>query len=226
MSEEPSPRDKEHSELMRASEQRRLQQQSRLPSGTRGTHRLSTFVESPGNADAYRAARYYAGLDKDLTPFDSECIEARNLSHHFITFYGNPGTGKTHLALAIAWEKLLNNTSVLYWQAEEFLDALRHSFNVSYGDATQTILKHVKQVRIMVLDDLGAHQSTGWALAKLDAIIDYRYINQRLTVFTTNVSPMELPARIASRLAEGQVCGLKGDDYRRIKAKRPEIQGG
>lgn len=53
----------------------------------------------------------------------------------------------------------------------------------------------------------------------LDEIIDYRYIREEKTVFSTNLAPAKLQDRIASRLQEGIVVVLECGDYRLTKAK-------
>ncbi|MBA7583687.1 Chromosomal replication initiator protein DnaA [subsurface metagenome] len=141
--------------------------------------------------------------------------------HHFLTFVGETGRGKTHLALGIGWH-WVENGLVKYWQVESLLDDLRHGFRADTDEKAQQfdeLLKRIKEVPLLILDDLGVEQSTPWARAKLDEIIDYRYIRGEKTVFTTNLAPEKLQDRIASRLQEGIVVVLECEDYRPIKAR-------
>jgi len=85
-------------------------------------------------------------------------------------------------------------------------------------------MKWIKTVPLLILDDLGVEQSTPWARAKLDEIIDYRYIRGEKTVFSTNLAPSKLQDRIASRLQEGIVVVLECGDYRLVKAKRRHVK--
>ena len=57
----------------------------------------------------------------------------------------------------------------------------------------------------------------------MDQIINYRYANDLDTVFTSNVNPDKLPARIASRLSEGVEVLMNATDYRLLIAERRSI---
>jgi DNA replication protein DnaC len=199
---------------------------SRLPEDTRNTHRFNTFQITPDNREAFEEATYFCFLNPDLTPKFTEdhkhTIEYNGADS--ILFAGPAGRGKTHLALSIAWHTLLESGEyVLYWQVEDLLDTLRLSYSKSDGEWAK-ILEKCKKVTLLVLDDLGTQKDTEWARAKLDLIIDYRYIHEYPIVVTTNAKPEQLGERISSRLSEGIICILAGDDYRILKARRREYE--
>ena len=137
----------------------------------------------------------------------------------FLTLSGIPGTGKTHLALAIAWTWLETGKGLVsYYQVETLLDALRRGYDKEKrkpNEDTDTILNYISSCSLAVLDDLGAESTTEWAWKKLDEIVDARYINKLATVITTNGSPGQLSPRIADRLFEGEIIILDSDSYRR-----------
>ena len=177
---------------------------SGIPQPTRETTRFHTWGDIPTLRQALAIAKAYA---EGKAP------------HHFLTFAGPPGTGKTHLALAIAWDaiaKLAGTT--LYYRVESLLDLLRAGYDrdtkTPTPDTYQT-LERVMTCDLLVLDDLGAERDTEWATAKLDQVVDERYINDRRLVVTTNVLPKELASRLADRLMEGTVCVLDAGSYRR-----------
>lgn len=181
---------------------------SNIPPLTHKTHRLQTFLPLKGAEEAHRAALAFV---------------ADKAKHHFLTLVGEPGRGKTHLVLGIGWHWLENNLGLVkYYQVESLLDELRQGFNVDSAErlfSFDELMKWVKTVPLLILDDLGVEQSTPWARAKLDEIIDYRYIRGEKTVFSTNLAPAKLQDRIASRLQEGIVVVLECGDYRSVKAK-------
>lgn len=185
---------------------------SGVPINTWQTHRLYNFIARAGTERAYQAA-----LD----------FVAGKARHHFLTFVGEPGNGKTHLAIGIVWHWLENKVGLVkYYQVETLLDDLRRGYNQSDPERQFTfdqLLKWLKTVDLLVIDDLGVEKPTLWAQAKLDAIIDARYLNEAKTVFATNLGTSALASRgeqrISSRLMEGVVEVLKCDDYRKIKAK-------
>jgi len=177
---------------------------SNLPLITRETHRFCRWEPSSENKEAFQVAQKFL----------------KRGQHHFLTLFGEPGLGKTHLALAVAWEWLEDfQGTVLYYQVEGLLDALRQSYsNKENPEETELILNYAKRCSLLILDDFGAQKSTEWAEAKLDEIIDHRYINQLPTIVTSNRSIESLPRRIADRLAEGILVLLEGQSYRIKKA--------
>ncbi len=178
---------------------------SNLPLATRATHRFSRWERNAETEAAYAEARAF--LEQP--------------THHFLSFLGDVGRGKTHLALAIAWDWLEDTmTTVLYYQTESLLDELRKRYS-SWGRGAEVdpyeLIGYAKNCGLFVLDDLGAHKPTAWAEAKLDEIIDHRYINRLPTVITSNLALDMLPERIADRMAEGIIAVLEGTSHRRQK---------
>jgi len=164
-----------------------LRGESRLPEAIFSTHRLQDFEVVNGNEKAYAAVLDYLGLDSNLSILDDSTRDSL-FNHHFLTLCGETGRGKTHLAIGMAIHEILERQlPAQYWQVEEFLDALRFSFSTKSGERCQKILNQARLIKLLVLDDLGAQQTTEWAMAKLDAVIDYRYIHNMRTIFTTNI---------------------------------------
>lgn len=138
-----------------------------------------------------------------------------------LTLHGPCGTGKTHLAVAIALYWIGNELPSLFWNVPDLLTALRRGFQ---DDSYFELLERVRQIDVLVLDDLGMEKTTDWASEQIDAIIECRYRNKRDTVVTTNLSFSKLPRRVASRLSEGITVCVTGNDYRALlgmgKAKK------
>jgi len=143
-------------------------------------------------------------------------------NHPFITLLGGVGTGKTRLTWTIAWAWLNKGWSVLYYQVEELLDALREGYSRwEKGDAEgyHVVLRHAQNTKLLILDDFGAEHGTLWAKAKLDQIVDYRYVHQKPLIATTNLTLEQLSERIADRLSEGTLIQLMGESFRINKGK-------
>ena len=77
----------------------------------------------------------------------------------------------------------------------------------------------MKTVDVLVLDDIGTETKTEWTTAKMNQIIDHRYLHNMPTVFTGNLGKEGIDPRIASRLSEGVMALLSCDDYRERIAK-------
>jgi len=177
---------------------------SNMPITTIKTHRFETW-EHRGKESWWPDVQKYA-----------EC----NHSHPFLTLLGPVGTGKTHVALALGWSWIACGKAVLYYQVEDLLDALRSGYSTwQRGDPEgySMILHFAQSVGLLILDDLGAQDEKVWATAKLDQIINSRYINRKPLIVTTNMALDRLPDRIADRLSEGTLIHLTGDSYRKKK---------
>lgn len=193
---------------------RRLANWSGMPIVTFNTHKLMTFLPGEGSEEGYKAVLDY--------------VDDGRREHHFLTLSGQPGRGKTHLALGIGWFWLENEIGIVkYWQVGELLDEMRREYDkppkTKYDDPLPGAFEMAKWVDLLILDDLGVEKQTDWAVEQLDVLINYRYINQKPTILTTNLSGDQLSKRISGRLKEGVVVILKGEDYReRIARKRRE----
>ncbi len=130
---------------------------------------------------------------------------------------GGYGSGKTHLAAAIANFAVGMGVPTLFLTVPDLLDALRVSYN-SEDTTFEERFDQIRNARLLVLDDFGTQNATGWAQEKLFQIVNYRYINKLSTVVTTNLSLDEIEARIRSRLCDPDLVSavrISAPDYRR-----------
>jgi DNA replication protein DnaC len=133
--------------------------------------------------------------------------------------YGGYGTGKTHLAVAIARELLLQGKELLFTSVPRLLFEIRKAFKQDADDTEAFYVEKYSSCPFLILDDFGLEKSTEWARQTLDYIIYERDNHLRPTVITSNFSLDELTekmdGRISSRLAGmGKVVLFKGEDYR------------
>ena len=133
----------------------------------------------------------------------------------WLLYTGRFGTGKTHLAAAIANYALASGMDVIFQPVPDLLDLLR----MGYGNASDSYedrFERFRTIPLLVLDDLGAQSPTAWAEEKLYQIINYRYVNKLPTVVTSNVNMRDWDGRIASRLRDPMVTHItmQVPDYR------------
>lgn len=114
---------------------------------------------------------------------------------------GGYGCGKTHLAAAVANFAVEQGVPVLFLTVPDLLDWLRFGFE-EHDENFEARFDEIRNIRLLVLDDLGTQNSTPWAAEKLYQIINHRYILRLPTVITTNLSLEELDGRIRSRLQD------------------------
>jgi len=192
----------------------RLAKFSGMPLATGDTQTLITFIPSKGTEEAYNAALAFVAVENG-TPIRE---------HHFLTFIGEPGRGKTHLAMGIGWHWIGHGIgTVKYWHVSELLDAIRAEYDhpplTRGGFPMIGAFELAKGCGLLILDDLGVEKSTGWAIDKLDTLVNHRWLEELPTIFTTNMTAMQLQPRLRSRIKEGVTVTLDGIDYRAYKAK-------
>ncbi len=122
----------------------------------------------------------------------------------WLLFVGPCGCGKTHLAAAIANQCLENGLPVFFTTAPDFLDALRAAL-VSPEQYTQ-LYAWVREVELLVLDDLGAQQPSAWSNEKLLQLLEYRTTLALPTIITAIPKEFQgLDERLRSRLTDSQL---------------------
>ena len=182
--------DKEH--------QSRLLQYSNLGSLTRFTFdnldpqgRSGDLVNQEQFSRAYQAAKAFAS--------DPE---------GWLILVGPGGCGKTHLAAAIANERISQGHPAFFISTPDLLDHLRSAFNPNSEIAYEQLFDQVRNAPLLVLDDLGSQTATPWAKEKLEQLLNYRFNNELPTVIVTIVPVEQLEDRIRAHTTDPELCHI------------------
>ncbi len=171
----------------------------------------------------------------------NKCLEFLNTQKSLI-MYGNVGSGKTHLAIAIMknlkpierevklrtdlykGEKNIKTTKVFNVARSQFLvvDEFFRKLNdcaVNHESKQKVIDRYLTENDLVVLDDLGIFNWSNAKQENLYLFINRAYLNNKRIIITTNFTPLELKKkdeRITSRLKEmGDFIEFNGKDYRK-----------
>lgn len=176
----------------------------------------SFVTDTPERHAAYDAARAYAD------DFDRHAVEGGGLY-----IEGTFGTGKTHLAAAIAMHLIERERRVIFRTADDLFREIKETFDKDDG-SERKVLERYKTCDLLIIDDLGKEQATDWTTSQLYAIINDRYENQKPVIITTNFNEdgliaMESPRNVGehrirailSRLHETTTAmTMTGKDWR------------
>lgn len=161
--------------------------------------------------------RYYS-VERQLNPgcsYRQAAEKALRAARVFVAAYmkgeptrglyyeGNLGSGKTFLAAAIAGELLNKGYAVRFVVVPEFLEQLRLSYrgqeDNEYNEAE--IMGAAMFAPVLILDDLGAHNSSPWTIGKIYTLLNHRLNSRQPCIMTSNLKPAALADELGSRAA-------------------------
>jgi DNA replication protein DnaC len=142
---------------------------------------------------------------------------------------GQPGVGKTHLAAAVL-KQVIQTTGArgVFYDTRDLLRIIRSTYDASIRTTELEILRPVMQADLLVLDDLGAEKTSEWVEETMNLIVNTRYNERRVTIFTSNYAdipddtdPNALIFRIGHRMRSRlhEMCEfivMDGADYREL----------
>ncbi len=139
---------------------------------------------------------------------------------------GPVGVGKTHLAISILKALSEKGFSCYFCEFGVLLKEIQDSYNPVSQKSELQLLAPVFESDILVLDELGASKPTDWVRDTLAHIVNTRYNDKKLTVFTTNYLDKRqgnddtlderIGVRMRSRLFEMcRTVTIVGDDFRK-----------
>ena len=109
-----------------------------------------------------------------------------------LLFLGPCGVGKTHLAVALL-RQLIEEKGVLglFYDFRDLLREIQASWNPVSRTSEVEVLRPVLDAEVLILDELGSAKPTDWVRETLAYVINSRYNDERLTIFTSNY--LDLP---------------------------------
>ena len=183
------------------------------------TENFSTLSES-----------WYTG--EDLDRFHKAVEASRQFIKEFdsvrrnLYFYGTVGTGKSFLSVCIARDLIESGHSVIYFSASDLFDRIsEYSFDYKCREQLSRLYDDLYGCDLLIIDDLGTEMTNVFVTSQLFACINERYLREKATIISTNLSLSELQGRYSDRVFSRvsslyDIYRFTGMDIRIQKARR------
>ena len=100
---------------------------------------------------------------------------------------GEPGSGKTHLAVAALRALLEKGHEGVFFDYQNLLDRIRSGYDATSGASDRAAYRDALDAPVLLLDDLGAHRVTEWVEDTVTSIITDRCNHRKTLIATSNL---------------------------------------
>lgn len=178
---------------LRAWKQDRIDRALRI-SGIEGFFRSKRLNDLKGNPK----------LHDEITKFLGNWKAMKQNGYGFY-FWGNVGAGKTHAAIVLANELMEREmVEVLFLNMPDAITRVKNTFDTDVKNEDAKLFERMKEMELLVLDDMGVEKYSDWMADQLYQIIDHRWKNRKPMIITSNLSLEDLAKsykpQIASRI--------------------------
>lgn len=121
---------------------------------------------------------------------------------NFLVLAGEPGTGKSHLAIAIANEVMKRGTA-MYIDAASIIRRVRSTWSRDAKQTEDDVLRMFgEELDLLIIDEIGLQRNTDDEGIILFDILNRRYGNLRPTILLTNLGAERLAETLGVRLMD------------------------
>ena len=139
--------------------------------------------------DSYRVETSEQRAAFDLCRAYAEDFSANRETGTCLILRGNPGTGKNHLATAIARTVLAQGRTVLNATAFEIIRRIRETWGQRATESEADVIRKFGEIDLLIVDEVGRHYQSkdGSESVEIFNVIDQRYRLVRPTIVISNL---------------------------------------
>ena len=101
----------------------------------------------------------------------------------------------------------------------ELLKEIQNSYNPVSRTSELSLLEPVLETKVLVLDELGAHNPSEWVQEEVAYVLNYRYNENKVTILTTNYQ--DDPERKGRKVELGSL--LTDSEYEKLEKKERKV---
>jgi DNA replication protein DnaC len=176
----------------------RMEERAQIPPLYRNASFENFSVPGPDNPIARR------DLTNVLLAVKNYVRDFPNESRPGLLLIGEPGTGKTHLAVAAMRKIVEKGFECLFCDYQNLLDRIRSGYDPASNSADKEVYRVALDSEVLLLDDIGAHRVTDWVEDTITSIVTYRCNNRKALIATTNLPDGDAGSSLMDRSAAGK----------------------
>lgn len=135
-----------------------------------------------------------------------ENLDANLEQGRCIVMCGNPGTGKTHIAIGIALRAIMQGRTAVFTTVQDLVFDVRDTYGTG---TTSKTFKNFASVDVLIIDEVGVQSGTENERQILFKVINDRYGAMKTTILLSNLSKEKIIEYIGSR-AWDRLCEYTG----------------
>ena len=109
----------------------------------------------------------------------------------------------------------------------DILDEIRSTYDEKSEQTESKLLHDLVNTEFLVIDDFGTERATDWAREKFYQIVNKRYIDRKVTFFTSNydLKTLKYDDRISNRIRERAfLVHFPEESVREYKARQDDLK--
>lgn len=127
-----------------------------------------------------------------------------NESRPGLLLTGDPGTGKTHLAIAAMRQIIAKGHECLFCDYQTLLNTIKSGYDASSNSADREAYGMALDAPVLLLDDLGAHRPSDWVMDTVTSIFTDRCNHRKPLIATTNLPDPDAGGALTEKSAIGR----------------------